>query len=100
MSTLGPKPQRRTFAPTIDMSLNRFDADGRQIVFAVQPFGASETRAERLARWQMTGLYDPDCPGCATVLEHPTLSPFQPMHKSGARCQSGGRPHCTCDACF
>ncbi len=100
MSTLGPSPQRREFKPLVDFTLDRFDVDGRQTVFAVQPFGASETREERLARWQAAGLYDPACPGCAAVPAHPTLSPFQPAHRSGARCQSGGRPHCTCDACF
>ncbi|MDB4261341.1 hypothetical protein N9878_00600 [bacterium] len=25
---------------------------------------------------------------------------FYPSHKPSSACQSGGRPHCTCDACF
>lgn len=25
---------------------------------------------------------------------------FAPSHDASTRCQSGGRPHCTCDACF
>ena len=86
--------------PLIDKSVERFDEDGTQAVFAISPFGASETRAERLARWQAMGLYDPDCRQCAAILEHPTLDPFMPRHKPGARCQSGRRPHCTCPTCW
>lgn len=84
----------------IDPSLNEFDEDGRQTVFAISPRGASETRAERLARWERTGTYDPACPGCAGIAEHPTLDPFQPRHRASRLCRSGGRNHCTCDACF
>ncbi len=88
------------FTPTMDFTLDRFDAEGRQTVFAIPPFGASETREERLARWQAVGLYDPDCAGCAPLRDSKMLCVYAPAHRSGARCQSGGRPHCTCDACF
>jgi hypothetical protein len=86
--------------PMIDAALNEFDADGMQTRFAISPFGASETREERLARWQEIGAYDPDCPQCAPIPKHPTLMPFMPRHNPNPRCRSGGRPHCTCDACF
>lgn len=86
--------------PLIDPSLNEFDADGKQIVFAIAPFGYSETRQERLERWQRSGHYDPSCEACKELAEHPTLSPFMPPHDPNSRCRSGKRPHCTCDACF
>lgn len=86
--------------PLIDKSLEKFDADGRQTVFAISPFGASETREERLERWQQMGTYDPDCETCREVTRHPTLDPFMPSHKPSSMCRSGKRPHCTCSACF
>ena len=86
--------------PLVDKGLARFDEDGRQTVFPIAPFGNSETREERLARWEALGTYDPDCPGCKTIPEHPTLSPFQPCHKPLPSCGSGGRAHCTCPRCW
>jgi hypothetical protein len=86
--------------PLIDTTLNEYDQDGRQTRFAISPFGNSETREERLTRWQEIGSYDPECPMCATIPAHPTLDPFQPSHAPNPRCRSGRRPHCTCDACF
>jgi hypothetical protein len=86
--------------PLTDQSLNVFDSEGRQLVFAISPFGNSETRAERLERWEKMGIYDPNCSGCKPILDHPRLDPFQPSHKPSSYCRSGKRPHCTCDSCF
>lgn len=86
--------------PLIDRSVEAFDDNGVQLVFAISPFGASETRAQRLARLREMGAYDPDCKACEELANHPTLSPFMPSHRPGSRCRSGGRPHCTCDTCF
>lgn len=86
--------------PLTDHSLDVFDADGLQQVFAISPFGNSETREERLARWVVLGAYDPACAMCAKVAAHPTLSPFQPSHKPSGGCGSGKRPHCSCPRCW
>lgn len=86
--------------PLIDRSVERFDEDGVQTVFAISPFGASETRAERLKRFEELGVYDPSCPQCEALAKHPTLDPFMPRHKASPHCRSGKRPHCSCDACF
>lgn len=86
--------------PLVDSSLAAFDAAGRQIVFPISPFGASETRAERIARLEALGMLDPTCPGCQEFYRHPKLAPFAPSHKPGSYCRSGKRPHCTCDGCF
>jgi hypothetical protein len=86
--------------PLVDMSLAAFDAAGRQIVFPISPFGASETRAERIARLEALGVLAPGCPTCAPAYAHPTLSAFMPQHRAGAYCRSGKRNHCTCDGCF
>jgi hypothetical protein len=86
--------------PLIDRSVERFDENGNQTVFAISPFGASETREERLARWEKLGIYDPNCEQCREIVEHPLLDPFMPRHKAMATCRSGKQPHCTCDTCF
>jgi hypothetical protein len=88
------------YAPLIDVSLDEFDANGMQTRFAISPFGASETRQERLARWQAEGMYDPDCRHCQAARDSPSLAIPGPTHRINPRCKSGGRPHCTCDACF
>jgi hypothetical protein len=85
--------------PLIDKTVERFDGDV-QTVFAISPFGASETRAQRLERFEALGLYDPNCEQCRAIPAHPTLDPFMPRHRPGSRCRSGGRPHCTCPTCW
>lgn len=86
--------------PLVDKGVEVFDENGVQQVFAISPFGASETRQERLDRWQVLGTYDPACTYCLEMREHPTLNAFMPSHKASPRCRSGHRPHCTCDTCF
>lgn len=36
------------------------------------------------------------CPSC----ERNAREGFGPPHEASATCKSGGRNHCTCDACF
>jgi hypothetical protein len=86
--------------PLIDRGVEVFDAAGIQQVFAIAPFGASETRAERIARLANLGVLDPACPQCAEMLRHPTLNAFMPRHRASSHCRSGRRNHCTCDGCF
>ena len=57
-------------------------------------------RQERIKRMERMGLLDPDCSGCREFYKHPTVSPFAPNHNASEGCESGKRPHCTCDACF
>lgn len=59
-----------------------------------------EQRAEKIARMEAEGRLDPDCPGCAAFYEHPEVMPWAPSHQAMPTCESGGRPHCTCDTCF
>jgi hypothetical protein len=63
---------------------------------------------EDIARYinfcEVRGDLDPECPTCQKVF-YPVLRagegwPFAPGHKASARCESGKRPHCTCDCCF
>lgn len=46
---------------------------------------------------------DPECPTCLRekpyILAH-GYSSGGPAHPPNAWCKSGGRPHCTCDACY
>jgi hypothetical protein len=94
------KAQTGKLKPLIDSSLNEYDESGVQVRFAIAPFGSSETRAERIKRWEEMGSLDPNCAACQEFYNHPTLSPFAPSHRPSSRCRSGGRAHCTCDACF
>lgn len=52
------------------------------------------------------GLISSTCQTCAKVF-YPHLRRgkkltdiFAPGHKPSSRCESGKRPHCTCDVCF
>jgi hypothetical protein len=85
--------------PLIDVTVSRFE-NSMQTVFPISPFGASETRAERIARMERLGVIDPDCETCKPAYDHPTLSAFMPQHRAGSWCRSGKQPHCTCDGCF
>lgn len=65
--------------------------------------GAEETREEMIARWEAAGLLDPACGLCQEDFYASDRLPcdvWAPRHRSGAACQSGGHPHCTCDSCF
>lgn len=64
-----------------------------------------ETRAATFARWEAIGITDPACPACQRVYysnpQHPIdVTDAGPHHQASARCESGGRNHCTCDVCF
>jgi phage FluMu protein Com len=61
-----------------------------------------ETREEMIARWERDGYLDPNCPRCQEFYDS-KLTPnlvFAPHHKAKDNCESGKRPHCTCDTCF
>lgn len=59
-----------------------------------------ETKEQKIARLEAAGMIDPNCRGCREWYEHPTASPFAPSHQASSNCESGQRPHCTCDTCF
>jgi hypothetical protein len=61
---------------------------------------------DRIEVLEKTGSLDPNCKSCqeyfypiARVGEN-IWNVFAPRHKASSRCQSGKRPHCTCDICF
>lgn len=65
---------------------------------------SSETVDERIARLESMGEIDPACKACQ-VHFYPSyrtghFDVFAPNHKASDRCESGKRPHCTCDVCF
>lgn len=63
----------------------------------------TETRAEAIARWEARGDLDPACHICRREWYASDEMPqdvFAPRHKASDNCQSGQRPHCTCDTCF
>lgn len=77
-----------------------FDEEGRGTVFRLGD-GTLETRQERIERLEELGTIAPGCASCREF--YAAVDPafvFAPSHRSGARCRSGGRPHCTCDTCF
>jgi len=56
---------------------------------------------DRHLRMERMGSLVRDCPGCAErwAAADPT-SVMGPSHEASRHCESGGRPHCSCDACF
>lgn len=55
-----------------------------------------------IAKLEATGFLDPNCQECREYL-YPAVDPrqvFYPSHRALSSCQSGRRPHCTCDSCF
>ena len=66
-----------------------------------QEAGKAESRSGLIARGEREGWLVPGCPGCVERYQAPDpLKVFGPHHKASARCESGKRPHCTCDTCF
>jgi hypothetical protein len=68
---------------------------------------AQERRRLSLEKWIMTPaevaqerrqLSPGRVPGCPTCEANP--SGMMPPHYASARCESGGRNHCTCKECF
>lgn len=57
--------------------------------------------AETLANWIKCGKVLPpgECAGCDRDIAY-NPSGYFPRHTASQRCQSGARPHCTCDTCF
>jgi ribosomal protein S12 methylthiotransferase accessory factor YcaO len=55
-----------------------------------------QARAEEAARMEAAGRLD--CRGCAETYADPWR--IAPPHRASRYCESGGRPHCTCDRCF
>lgn len=60
-----------------------------------------ETRDQVIARWEREGRIAVGCEGCASIYaaEDP-YSVTAPPHTASKNCESGKRPHCTCDVCF
>lgn len=65
-------------------------------------------RLAEIQRLEALGFLDPSCPSCQKY-EYPFLRdewqpgmsrPMSPSHKPSPHCESGKRPHCTCDLCF
>lgn len=59
-------------------------------------------REALIAKLEASGFLDPACGECQAHL-YPAEDPrrvFYPNHRALSSCQSGKRPHCTCDACF
>lgn len=83
---------------------DEYDENGVQIVFTrtVGKQAWPETRAERLTRYEKSGVYSPTCEKhyCKDLPNHPKLSIPGPGHTPSRLCRSGGRTHCTCRACF
>lgn len=63
----------------------------------------NETREKQIARWEKSGWLVPGCPGCQPVYDDPrkpAQSQQGPSHKPSNHCESGKRPHCSCDRCW
>lgn len=61
-----------------------------------------ETREEMVKRWEASGWLKQDCARCKKFYASPgkPTDVHGPSHRASDRCESGKRPHCTCDTCF
>lgn len=59
-----------------------------------------EKKLKRIVRMEVMGALDRTCSRCREFYDHPDGTPFAPDHKASDHCESGKRPHCTCDRCF
>lgn len=57
-----------------------------------------ETKEQKLARWERDGIIVRDCKGCEPLYADPDA--MCPRHQGSEYCESGKRPHCTCDLCW
>ncbi|BBY54182.1 hypothetical protein H7J07_06080 [Mycobacterium koreense] len=58
-----------------------------------------EAAGHPLVRYVHTGGVFWDS-GCATCRGRTAVVQIMPNHQASPSCRSGGRNHCTCDACF
>ena len=60
-----------------------------------------EQRKKLIADMEKKGDLDPECRGCREFYAAANpLDVFYPRHKARSWCESGKKPHCTCDTCF
>ena len=61
------------------------------------------TIEERIFRAYRAGQFAEGCLTCDSAVKRwrdTRAEPFLESHTPSSRCQSGKRPHCTCDTCF
>ena len=63
------------------------------------------TPSDTVKDWESRGWLVPGCGGCAEFYDaafrgKDPRDVFAPSHIASRRCESGRRPHCTCDTCF
>jgi len=61
-----------------------------------------ETREQIIKRWEDGRELVLGCVGCKPFYDWQGLPVdlYAPRHKASTRCESGKKPHCTCDRCF
>jgi hypothetical protein len=57
-------------------------------------------RGMTTARAIELGMIAEGCAVCEAYVADYGLTGMWPRHKASGGCESGGREHCTCDACF
>ncbi len=74
-----------------------------------ETFDEHETPNQLFKRLESIGYLDPNCKSCQEIFYSEIFYSaykigmsiiFAPPHKPSDRCESGKRPHCTCDICF
>lgn len=67
-----------------------------------EPTAADLMRSAVLAAMEKQGAISPGCKECqgAFYAAPDPINAFYPRHTASFRCESGRRPHCTCDTCF
>lgn len=83
-----------------DLDRIEVDADGAYARFFVTGFERAGWTAEAQVDRLLSGsigaqVVHPTCAQCVSIGDG-----HGPRHTASRRCQSGKRPHCTCDACW
>lgn len=78
------------------MEQRRVEAEAR--IEANAKARREETKEEKIGRLVRERYIFRDCRGCDVFFDNPDA--MAPRHNASSRCQSGKRPHCTCDTCW
>lgn len=75
--------------------------NGKHSYLAIPGANVPLDRFQIIARMEANGDLAPTCLACREFYETPDpRDTFAPRHKASVLCQSGRRPHCSCDTCF
>ena len=75
--------------------------DDKHSYLAIPGANVPMDRPQIIQHMESLGSLVPTCRACWEFYDAPDpRDVFAPRHRASMHCQSGQRPHCTCDTCF